>query len=393
MAKKTVVLAVTGGIAAYKSPDIVSRLIKLGYSVRVVMTENATEFITPLTMETMSGNKVAVKSFDKGREFEVEHISLAKSADAILIAPATANVIGKIADGIADDLLTTTIMAARSPVIICPAMNTAMYDSPAVTENIAKLKGRGCIFVEPSEGRLACGDTGKGKLAEPETIVNVVDSVLTPMPDYRGKTVLITAGATREPIDAVRYITNRSSGKMGAALAEAALNRGANVIMVVGFMSAPVPNGATVIKTETTEQMFNAVMENLGSADIIIKAAAPSDYKVKNFSPGKIKAESLKLELIKNPDIAAAVGAKKGERKLAVFAAETNDLIENAMHKLKSKNADLIVANDVTAEGAGFDCDTNIATLLKSDGVIESLDIMSKSELADVILDTLKDLD
>ncbi|MDD3946333.1 MAG: bifunctional phosphopantothenoylcysteine decarboxylase/phosphopantothenate--cysteine ligase CoaBC [Clostridia bacterium] len=389
MALKTVIVGVTGGIAAYKSCILVSKLRKMGYEVKVIMSENATQFVTPLTLETLSNNRVVRDMFDKERPYEVEHISYAKQASAFVIAPATANFIGKAAQGIADDMLTTTIMATLSPVIVCPAMNVNMVNNPVVQANIAALKERGWLFVEPSEGMLACGDVGKGRMEEPETIAEFVDNLLTPNPDYRGKTVLVTAGATREPIDGVRFISNRSSGKMGMAIAEAVIDRGGRAIVVQAFTSVDAPKGVEVIRVSTTEEMRNAVMDHLSRADIIIKAAAPSDYKVKNYSASKIKAESLSLELTKNPDIAAEVGQRKGDRKMVVFAAETENLLMNARQKLLAKNADMIVANDVTAEGAGFDADTNIATLIKADGAIVSLEKMTKTELAHIILDEI----
>lgn len=389
MAVKTVIVGVTGGIAAYKSCELVSRLKKLGYNVRVIMSRNATEFVTPLTFETLSNNRVVTDMFDKDRPFEVEHISFAKEAAAFVIAPATANFIGKAAEGIADDMLTTTVMATLAPVIVCPAMNVNMYFSPAVQKNLATLKERGWHIVEPNEGMLACGDVGKGRMEEPEAIAGYVDGLLTPNPDYRGKTVLITAGATREPVDGVRFISNRSSGKMGMAIAEAVMDRGGKAVVIQGYTSVGAPKGAEVVKVSTTEEMYSAVMERYKEADIIIKAAAPADYKVKNYSASKIKAPSLSLELEKNPDIAAAVGKVKKGRRLVVFAAETEELLKNARKKLDAKNADMIVANDVTMEGAGFDADTNIATLIKADGAIISLEKMTKSELAHVILDEI----
>lgn len=386
MAQKNVILGVSGGIAAYKSCELVSRLKKAGYGVHVIMTANACEFVTPLTFETMSQNRVVTDMFDKNRPFEVEHVSLAKLADVFVIAPATANVIGKIAEGIADDMLTTTFTACPAPKIICPAMNTKMYENAVVAENMKKLKDLGYIFVEPVEGRLACGDVGKGKMAEPIDIFNEIDKLLTPVPDLRGKTLLITAGATSEPIDGVRFITNRSSGKMGAALAENAIDRGGKVIMVVGNVTATLPKGAELVRVSTTAEMLKAVMERLPEADIIIKAAAPSDYRPEIYSPQKIKSDTLTLKLIKNPDIAREVGKVKGDKKLVVFAAETENLLENATKKLESKNADLVVANDVTAEGAGFNVDTNIATLISRGGAITALPLMSKAELASEIL-------
>lgn len=391
--KKTVILGVTGCIAAYKSCEIVSRFIKFGYDVRVIMTVNATEFVSKLSFETLSNNRVVVETFDPNREFETEHISYAKLASAFVIAPATANVIGKIANGIADDMLTTTVMATQAPVFICPAMNTNMYNNPTVTKNIETLKEKGYIIIDSTEGRLACGDIGKGKMAEPVDIVEEVDKLLTPKPDFRGKTVLITAGATIEPIDAVRYITNHSSGKMGVALAEAVLDRGGNVILVAGNTSVPLPKGVTVVKVKTTRDMLEAVTENLNDSDIIIKCAAPADYRPKEVAAQKIKSEVLNLELIKNPDIAKAVGNVKGDKKLVIFAAETNDLIENASGKLMNKGADIVVANDVTKEGAGFGTDTNIATIIRKDGVIKPLEKMPKRELADVILDNILEIE
>jgi phosphopantothenoylcysteine decarboxylase/phosphopantothenate--cysteine ligase len=392
MAVKTVILGVTGGIAVYKACELVSRLRKMGYNVRVIMTKNAQEFVSPLTFETLSNYRVVVDMFDKDRPFEVEHIGYAKLADAFVIAPATANFIGKAAEGIADDMLTTTIMATAAPVIVCPAMNVMMYENPATQKNIQTLKQRGYLFVEPDTGLLACGDVGKGRLAEPGVIADFVDKLLTPRPDYRGKTVLVTAGATREPVDGVRFLSNRSSGKMGMAIAEAVIDRGGRAIVVQAFTSVEPPKGAEVVRVETTEEMYRAVMEKLPEADIIIKAAAPSDYKVKNFSPQKIKAETLTLELIKNVDIAREVGKVKGKKKLVVFAAETEELIANAVNKLRAKNADLIVANDVTAEGAGFDKDTNIVTLIRADGSVTPLEKMSKTALAHVLLDEVAEL-
>ncbi len=387
--KKTIILGVSGGIAIYKSCEVVSRFIKLGYDVRVIMTKNATEFVTPLTFETLSNNKVVTTTFEKDREFEVEHISYAKLASAFVIAPATANVIAKLAEGICDDMLTTTVCATKAPVYVCPAMNTNMYLNPVTQGNIQKLKDLGYIFIEPTEGRLACGDVGKGKMEEPVNIVSIVDGTLTPKPDYRGKTILVTAGATEEPIDGVRFITNRSSGKMGMAIAEAVIDRGGRAIVVKGKITATTPKGAEVIEALTTQAMRDAVMSKLGEVDAVIMAAAPSDYKVKNYSASKIKSETLTLELVKNPDIAKEVGANKGDKKLVVFAAETDDLLQNAVKKLHAKNGDIMVANDVTMEGAGFNVDTNIATLITQSGAMTCLEKMSKTELAHIILDTL----
>ena len=390
--KKTVILGVSGGIAIYKSCEIVSRLVKLGYDVRVVMTRNATEFVTPLTFETLSNNKVVIETFDKEREFEVEHISYAKLASAFVIAPATANVIAKIAEGICDDMLTTTVSATKAPVYICPAMNTNMYLNPITQANIQKLKDLGYRFIEPTEGRLACGDVGKGKMEEPINIVSIVDKALTPNPDYRGKTILVTAGGTEEPIDGVRFIGNRSSGKMGMAIAEAVMERGGKAVVIKAKATAPTPSGAEVVSVKTTEEMRDAVMENLSKVDAVIMSAAPGDYRVKNYSEQKIKSQTLTLELVKNPDIAKEVGAIKGDKKLVVFAAETEDLLANAVKKLRDKNGDLMVANDVTMEGAGFDVDTNVATLITANGAMTCLEKMPKTELAHVILDTLLEI-
>ena len=386
---KTVIVGVTGGIAAYKSCEVVSRFRRLGYDVRVVMTKNATEFVTPLTFESLSKNKVVVDTFEKNREFEIEHISYAELASAFVIAPATANFIGKLAAGIADDMLTTTVMATLQPVFICPAMNVNMYQNPITQANIERLKDRGYRFIGPDSGMLACGVTGAGRMSEPVEIVTEVDKFLTPKADLRGKTVLVTAGGTREPIDGVRFITNRSSGKMGTAIAEAALQRGARVILVYGTISVPVPKGVEAVKIETTMDMYREVMARTDGTDIFVMSAAPGDYAVENYTPHKIKSDSLELKLKKNPDIAAAVGKIKGDKKLVVFAAETDDLIQNAVKKLEAKNADLIVSNDVTMPGAGFETDTNVVTLIERGGAMTALEMMDKRRLADVILDAV----
>jgi phosphopantothenoylcysteine decarboxylase/phosphopantothenate--cysteine ligase len=390
---KTVVIGVTGGIAAYKSCTLVSTLRKFGYAVKVIMTDAAKEFVTPLTFETLSNNRVITDMFDEKRDFSVEHISLAKEAACFVIAPATANIIAKLANGIADDMLSSTVLATRAQVIVCPAMNTGMYENPATLKNIDILKQKGMLFVEPEVGFLACGDEGKGRMAEPETIAKFVDSFLTPNADLRGKTFLISAGATREPLDAVRFISNHSSGKMGMALAYAVAQRGGKVILVKAFTTVDAPKDAEVIEVETTGDMHVAVLDNLNRADVIIKAAAPCDYKVENYSENKIKVENLKLEFSKNADIAADVGEKiKGtNKKLVVFAAETEELLKNAQAKLKAKNAHIVVANDVTKEGAGFNVDTNIATILTNKGAVYSTEKITKDELAHKILDTIFD--
>lgn len=387
---KTVVLGVTGGIAAYKSCEIVSRLRKLNADVRVLMTAHATEFVTPLTFETLSGNRVVSDMFSRDFEWEVEHVSLAKAADVFVVAPATANVIGKLNEGIADDMLTTTFLACKAPKIICPAMNTNMLENEQVASNLAALAEKGCIVVDSVSGRLACGDEGKGKMAEPVDIVEAIKDVLMPNPDYLGKCVLVTAGATEEDIDGVRYITNRSSGKMGIAIASAAAARGAEVVLVAGKINVDIPKTVSkVIRVTTTDEMLNAVLDEVPASDVIIKAAAPADYKVLNASAHKLKASAVTLELVKNPDIAKAVGAVKGDRKLVVFSAETDDLIANATAKLFSKNADMVVANDVTKEGAGFNSDTNIVSIITAAGDRFDSGLLPKSEVADLILDTV----
>lgn len=387
---KNVVIGVTGGIAVYKMCEVVSSLRKRGADVFVVMTKNATEFVSPLTFETLSNNRVVTDMFDRDREWEVEHISLAKKADIFVVAPATANFVGKFASGIADDFLTTTVMATKAPVLLAPAMNTGMMTSPSYEKNESVLKERGVNFVYGGSGFLACGDMGKGRLADPRLIVDAIEEILFPVRDLEGKTVMVTAGATREPIDPVRFITNRSSGKMGIAIANSALKRGANVILIKGFTSVNPDEGVEVVNVETTADMYEAVMNNLDKADIIIKSAAPADYKVK-MSEQKIKSETLTLEFVKNPDIAQAVGKIKGSKKLVVFSAETENLFENATKKLIKKNADMVVANDVTKQGAGFDVDTNIASFITKDGV-EELPIMTKTELADRILDKVQSI-
>lgn len=387
---KHVVLGVSGGIAAYKSCELVSRLKKLGADVHVIMTRNAEEFVAPLSFETLSDNKVVRGMFEEREEHDVRHVALAKLADVFVVAPATANVIAKFARGIADDMLSTTWLASDAPKLVAPAMNTAMYDDEATQDNISLLKERGVMFVEPGVGRLACGDTGRGKMAEPADIAERIQEILRPVRDFEGKRVLVTSGATEEYIDGVRVITNHSSGKMGCALAEAAAERGAEVVLVHGRMSVPVPEGvAKAVRVHTTLEMMDAVLAETEAADVIVMAAAPADYRPKETFTSKLKSETLTMEFVKNPDIAKAVGERKGGRKLVVFSAETDGLIENAKKKVASKNADLAVANDVTKEGAGFYCDTNIASLVGRNGEVRECGLMTKRELADVILDAV----
>lgn len=386
--RKRVLLGITGGIAAYKAATIASMLTKVGVDVVVVMTDAATQFITPLTMETLSKNRVITDMFSRDFPYEVEHISLAKSADLALIAPASADFISKMALGIADDMLSTTVMACKATKVICPAMNTNMYEDTACTQNRETLRARGVQFVEPEDGLLACGDIGKGRMAAPEVIVERVLELLEVKPDYAGKKVLITAGATVETIDGVRYLSNFSSGKMGVALAEAAHERGAEVTLVCGRVSVKVPSYIERVDVVSTEDMYDAVLARSGEADVSIMAAAPADYRPKERSAHKIKSDALTLELVKTPDIAMEVGRRKGQAKLVVFAAETQNLVENARKKLAKKNADMVVANDVTREGAGFGVDTNIVTLVRASDQ-EELPLMSKQALANVLLDRI----
>lgn len=387
---KTIVVGVSGGIAAYKACALVSKLKASGADVFVAMTENATRFVAPLTFETLSANRVISDTFARDFTWEVEHISLAKKADMFVLAPCTANVIAKFACGIADDFLTTTLLAAKCPILIAPAMNTNMYEAAATQNNIETLKKRGCTFIEPGSGRLACGDVGKGRMSEPEQIFDEIVRMMSSKRDYEGKTVLVTAGATREPIDPVRFISNRSGGKMGISLCNAVKRRGGKVILVAGSLSVPACGYDELITVETTAQMYDAVLDNYARCDVIIKAAAPCDYAA-IAAENKIKSATLTLEMTKNPDIAEAVGRRKGNRKLVVFCAETQKLKESARKKLDAKHADMVVANDVTQNGAGFDVDTNIVTIITHEKETD-LPIMTKAALADVILDEIVDL-
>ena len=389
---KNIVLGVTGGIACYKACDIVSRLVKLGACVDVTMTKNATEFVSPKTFESLSHRQVVVDTFQKIEKFEIEHISLAQKADLFLIAPATYNIIGKIANGIADDMLTTTIAAAKRAIkVVCPAMNTNMYTNEVCINNLKKLKELGFVQVQPISGRLACGDIGVGKMQEPDVIVKKVCEFLCGKQDLAGKKVLITCGGTEEAIDAVRVITNHSSGKMGIAICKECKKRGAQVTLVAGKVSVKIPELDKVVVVSTTMQMYDAVLDNSKVADYVIMAAAPSDYRPKQVASNKIKSENLVLELVKNPDIAAAVGKNKKDTKLVIFSAETENLIENAKGKLAKKNADMVVANDVTKEGAGFNVDSNIVTIITKNSV-KDFDKMSKDDVAKIIVDNMLDL-
>lgn len=383
---KKIVIGITGCIAAYKMCEVVSALTKMGAICDVIMTKHATEFVSPLTFETLSGRRVIADMFDREFEWEVEHVSLAKGADLMLVAPATGDIIGKFASGIADDMLSTTFMATHAPVLVAPAMNTGMYTSASVQANLATLRERGVYIMEAGEGRLACGDVGVGRLPEPKDIIDTVVSMLLPTQDYAGVKVLVSAGATRESIDPVRFITNHSSGKMGRDIALRAIARGAEVRIVKGIVSVDMPDCDTIDVT-TTIEMRDAILDEVEWADVIIMAAAPADYRVKEVSTTKIKSSSLTLEMVKNPDIARAVGEIKGDKTLVIFAAETNSLEDNAVSKLVSKNADMVVANDVTREGAGFNSDTNAVTIIKPDGSRISTEVLPKSQIADIILD------
>ena len=390
---KTVVIGVSGGIAVYKTLDVISRLKKLGVNVNVIMTKSATEFVTPLSFQSLSQNYVVCDMFEDPKTWDVEHISLAKRADLFLIAPATANVIGKMANGIADDMLTTTVMATKAKVLIAPAMNTNMFENPIVQRNITTLKELGYNFVEPESGRLACGDTGKGKLASPETIVEEVVKLLSKEQDLKGKSIVVTAGPTVESIDPMRYITNRSTGKMGYSIAKEAIERGADVTLITGPTNlTPPQNLKKLIKIESAKQMYESVLENLSENDVVIKSAAVADYKPKHYSNKKIKKseDDLFIELDRNKDIAQEIGKIKEDKILVGFAAETNDLIENASLKIKKKNLDFIVANDLTKEGAGFGVDTNIVKIIDKEGNITEYPKMKKEEVANVILDKIK---
>lgn len=388
---KTIVLGVTGGIAVYKAADLVSKLKKQNANVEVIMTNNAMEFVTPLTFQTMSNNMVHSDMFKEITNYDVEHISLAQSADVILIAPATANTIGKIANGIADNLLTTVVMASKAKLIFAPAMNTTMYNSPMVQENMDKLKKLGHEFITPGVGLLACGDYGAGKMAEPADIVEYVINNFIEK-DLLNKKIVITAGPTIEPLDPVRYMTNYSSGKMGYSLAENAMQRGAEVILISGPTAINPPEGVKLIKVNTTREMLEAVEDYFNDCDVLIKSAAPLDYRPDVVSDIKIKksldeVDELDLKFIRNPDIAKHFGMLKKNQIIVGFAAETNNLHEFASEKIKSKNFDFIVANNVLQKGAGFKGDTNIVTIIDDNGETIEYPIMDKKQVAKLILD------
>ncbi len=389
---REIVLGVTGGIAAYKSAEIVSRLRHLGAHVHVIMTRNATEFISPLTFRTLSANPVVTDTFAAPEEWNVEHVALAKLAEVFIVAPATANILAKMANGIADDMLSTTLLATKAPVLAAPAMNTGMWTATATRENIRVLQSRGVHLIGPDSGLLACGDSGTGRMSEPEEIVKAAARLLNAKKDFDGVRVLITAGATRERLDPVRFLTNDSSGKMGFALAEAARDRGADVTVACGSVTVPVPERVRIIRIESARDLLEVMKKEAPEHNVVIQAAAVADYRPETVQDNKIKKQSgkpLTLKLTENPDVAQAVAeSRKPGQILVGFAAETDHVTEHAREKLKKKKLDLIVANDVTKAGAGFNSDTNIASLITRSG-IQDYPMMPKRELADIILDEI----
>lgn len=390
---KNIILGVTSSIAAYKSANVASALVKKGCNVNVLMTENATNFINPLTFEELTKHKCIIDTFDRNVQYNVAHISLATSADAFIIAPASANVIGKIANGIADDMLTTTVMACKCPVIISPAMNTNMYENPIVQDNLAKLERFGYIIVPPAEGRLACGAIGKGKMPDEQVLLDYLERALSDKQDFKGKRVLVTAGPTQESIDPVRYITNHSSGKMGYAVARQAMLRGAEVTLVSGKVNLPPVPFVKMIYITTAEDMYNAVTAEFENTDIVIKAAAVADFRPKRIADDKLKKadgmDSIELEPTK--DILKELGKNKNNRFICGFSMETKNMTENSRKKLENKNLDMIVCNNLKVEGAGFQGDTNVVTVIDKTNITE-LGIMSKTEVADKILDRIAEI-
>ena len=390
---KNIILGVTSSIAAYKSANVASALVKKGCNVNVLMTENATNFINPLTFEELTKHKCIIDTFDRNVQYNVVHISLAVSADAFIIAPASANVIGKIANGIADDMLTTTVMACKCPVIISPAMNTNMYENPIVQDNLAKLERFGYIIVPPAEGRLACGTIGKGKMPDEQVLLDYLERALSDKQDFKGKRVLVTAGPTQESIDPVRYITNHSSGKMGYAVARQAMLRGAEVTLVSGKVNLPPVPFVKMIYITTAEDMYNAVTAEFENTDIVIKAAAVADFRPKRIADDKLKKadgmDSIELEPTK--DILKELGKNKKTQFICGFSMETQNMTENSKKKLDTKNLDMIVCNNLKVEGAGFQGDTNVVTIIDKTNTTE-LGIMSKTEVADKILDRIAEI-
>lgn len=389
-----IVLGVCGSIAAYKALDITSKLKKLSANVDIIMTDSAKEFVTPLSFQSLSQNPVITGMFDEPKAWEIQHISLAQKAQLVVVAPASANIIGKVANGIADDMLSTTIIASKAPVLFAPAMNTGMYENIAVQRNIKKLRDDGYLFIEPGEGRLACGTIGKGKLAEVDDIIDEINYLVAEKKDFLGSTVLVTAGPTVEAIDPVRYITNHSSGKMGYAIAECARNRGANVILISGPTNLNPPRNIQVIKVDSNKDMYRAVMDAFERSDIIIKAAAVADYSPLEYSKQKIKktGDEIVLHLNKNVDILKELGKQKGNKILIGFAAESENIVVNAKEKVEKKNLDFIIANDITSDDSGFKSDDNKACIIDRNGNIINLPKMSKTKLAHIILDNIKSL-
>lgn len=392
LAGRTVLLGVTGSIAAYKAAELASALVKSGADVFAVMTASSREFIGPLTFESLTGRPVACDMFETGKDRKIEHIALARRADLMVIAPATANVIGKLAHGVADDLLTATAMASTAPLIIAPAMNAAMWASPALQENVAVLRRRGAVFVEPGHGFLACGEVGAGRLADTEIMMDVIREWALRAADWKGRRVLVTAGPTREMLDRVRFISNPSSGKMGYAVAQAARSRGAEVVLVTGPTSLVDPFGVKVVRVNTGSEMREAVKEHFEWCDVLVKSAAVTDYRSRTPFEGKKKDSVWEVDLEKIGNILDELSAIKGSRILVGFAAESGDPVAEGERKQKSRGLDLVVANDISSEGAGFGSDTNKAVLIRPDGRNENLPLLSKRVLADRILDEIQPL-
>lgn len=387
LANKTIVLGITGGIAAYKAADIASKLTQAGARVNVVMTESATKFIAPLTLRSLTGRSVITSMWELDPEFSIEHIALAEAADIVAIVPATANIIAKLAAGISDDMLTCTVLATKAPIILAPAMNVNMYENPVTQDNLAKLKARSFTIVDPVYGRLASGKTGLGRLAETETIIGIIKQVLGSSGDLAGKRIVVTAGGTQEPIDPVRHIGNRSSGKMGYAVAEASRDRGATVSLITAPTFLPEPAGIEVVRIRTAAEMKKAVAKATAQTDALIMVAAVADYQPRSAAKAKIKkkdSSGLTLELIRTPDILAEV---EGNFLKIGFAAESEDIIANAKRKLEKKQLDIIIANDITDASSGFGVDTNKVILIDRSGKVDSLPLLTKREVADKILD------
>jgi len=391
LANKTIVLGITGSIAAYKAADIASKLTQAGARVEVVMTESATRFIAPLTLRSLTGRPVVTSMWELDSEFSIEHVALAEAADIVAIVPATANIIAKLAAGISDDMLTCTVLATKAPVVVAPAMNVNMFENPVTQDNLAKLKTRGFTIVDPAYGRLASGKMGLGRLAEIETIIGTIKQVLGRSGDLAGRRIVVTAGGTQEPIDPVRHIGNRSSGKMGYAVAEAARDRGATVSLITAPTSLPEPAGIEVVHIRTATEMKEAVAKAIAQADALIMTAAVADYQPKSVTEAKIKKDSpsLTLELIRTPDILTEV---KGNFLKIGFAAESEDVVANAKQKLEKKQLDIIIANDITDTSSGFGVDTNKVTLISRDGKVDSLPLLTKREVADKILGKVVEL-